>query len=379
VSDVRTPHPGTTLWRAWSVFDATKLHEAAEFSLYSDAWFTNIVREPAWPIHLMPTMPDWATSGVKFAAIARLRWSPDPAFDTSEVRLSTDARAHHGGDSGDEAAALISLALGVRCRSGGITRRWLIDDGNAAQDPLGMPDEAEHRPPSWQAPLRGHPMLPTLPTQVDLETAVPLLTKFAATTGTDAALLVRAARLYSSALWIADGDPNQAWLQMVSAVETIAATASGTNPRWRRTEEALPEVWAKLVQAAGEEHAQDVGNLLAPLAKSTDRFLNFLDKYLPQPPDRRPEQFAQLDWSNLRDPLKRIYDYRSRALHDGAPFPDPMCEPASRWGTETPVEKPPWLSSSSGLATWAARDVPMFLHTFEHIVRGSLISWWESL
>jgi len=38
-------------------------------------------------------------------------------------------------------------------------------------------------------------------------------------------------------------------------------------------------VWAKLVQAAGEEHAKDAENLLAPLAKSTDRFLNFLDKY----------------------------------------------------------------------------------------------------
>jgi hypothetical protein len=38
-------------------------------------------------------------------------------------------------------------------------------------------------------------------------------------------------------------------------------------------------VWAKPVQAAGEEHSKDMKNLLASLAKSTDRFMNYLDKY----------------------------------------------------------------------------------------------------
>ena len=379
MGDVPSPHPGTGLWRLWAVFDPANVQESAEFSLYSDAWFTNIVREPGWPVDLMPTIPEWTASGVKFAAIARVRWSPDPSFNSSEVKLTTDARSHHGGDSGDEVAALLSLAFGVRCRCGGITRRWLIDHGQPDRDPLGMPIEADHRPPVWQTPFRGRSILPSLPAEADLATSVPLLTRFAAANAKKAALLVRAARLYSGALWIADSDPNQAWLQLVSAIETIAVTTSGTTPSWRRTEEALPEVWDKLVAGGDEGHAREVGNLLAPLVRSTDRFLNFLDKHLPPPPTERPEEFARLDWSDLRPRFKRIYDYRSRALHDGTPFPEPMCEPAMRWSTDTPVEKPPWLSSSSGLATWAANDIPMFLHTFEYVVRGALLSWWQSM
>lgn len=145
-----TAHPGTGLWRTWKVFNRDDIQEAAEFSFYSDTWFTNIVRESGWPIDLMPSMPDWTGGGVKFAAVARVRWSPDASLNSSEVRLTTDNRSHHGGDSGDELAALMSLALGVRCRSGGVTRRWLIGHGQPGFDPLGMPIEADHRPPPWE-------------------------------------------------------------------------------------------------------------------------------------------------------------------------------------------------------------------------------------
>jgi len=374
-----TPHPGTGLWRTWQIFDPDNIQESAEFSLYSDTWFTNIVLEPGWPVDLMPTMPNLMGSGVKFAGVARVRWSPDASRDSSDVRLATDSRAHHGGDSGDELAALLSLALGMRCRNGGITRRWLIDRGQPGLDPLGMPIEADHRPPVWDASISGRPMLPMMPLEVDLASASPLLTKFATASAEKAALLVRAARLYSGALWIADSDANQAWLQLVSAIETLATRGAGTKPTWRRTEEGLPEVWNQLMAVGGDDHARAIGDLLAQLVRSTDRFLNFLDKHLPPPPNKRPEEFAQLDWTDLRPRFKKIYDYRSRALHDGTPFPDPMCRPAIRWGTETPVETPPWHSSSSGLATWAARDVPMFLHTFEYVVRGALVAWWTAL
>lgn len=371
-------HPGTGLWRAWSVFDPASVDHIVEYSLYSDAWFTNIVREPGWPVELMPALPNWFNSGVKFAAVARMRWSSDPSFDPSTVKLKTDTRSHHGGDSGDEIAALVSLALGVRCRNGGITRRWMIDD-ERDWDALGMPIEEDHRPPFWQPPRRNRPMFPALATQVDLAEAQPLMQKFASTSPSNAALLVRAARLYSSALWIADSDGNYAWLQMVSALETVAATAAGTRPLWRRVKEAMPDVWAELVRVGGQPHAEAVGTLLAPLARSTDRFLNFVERYAPPSPDRRPELFAQLDWDDLRVPLRAVYGLRSRALHDGTPFPDPMCEPAMTWGTEIPVEKPPWKSSSTGFATWAAEDVPMFLHTFEYIVRSVLLAWWKAL
>jgi len=78
--------------------------------------------------------------------------------------------------------------------------------------------------------------------------------------------------------------------------------------------------------------------------------------------------------------LTLVYNYRSRALHGGRPFPAPMCEPPMIFGdTNVPAERPLGITMSTRGGTWRAKDVPLCLHMFEHIVRGALLNWWESL
>jgi hypothetical protein len=163
----------------------------------------------------------------------------------------------------------------------------------------------------------------------------------------------------------------------VSAVEVVAVHTTGTKPVWRRFEEAMPEVWANLVTGGGHEHAQIIGSALAPLVRSTDRFIKLLSVHGPSAPTRRPAEPQRIDWDDLGDRLRAVYNYRSRVLHDGLPFPDPMCSPPMEWDGDVPVEKAPWLSSTANAATWSAEAIPMFIHTFEYIVRGALTSWWR--
>jgi hypothetical protein len=368
---------GTVLWRNWRQYKPDRFGEAFEVSLYSDADFTGWVQRPGWPVDLIPTLTDPTSHGLQFVLVARVRWFLEPP--PAAVPAETDDKSHYGGQAEDEIAALLSLALGVRCRSGGITRQWLRHSGETMPDPLGQPIEFNHRPPMWTPPLRGRPFLPELPASVSLEEAVQLLDLLPKISGTNSVALVRAARLYANALWVCDGDPNLGWLQMVSAVETAAVQRHGTKPVWKRVEQEMPDLWKALVDGGGQQHAENVGAKLADMVRSADRFARFMEEFGPGPPARRPEEHLQIDWSEIHGRLKTIYEFRSRALHSGTPFPAPMCEPPMTWGTDVQVEKPPWISSQQGASVWAAADIPMYLHTFEYLARGALLAWWRSL
>lgn len=368
---------GTLLRHNWRQYKPDRIGETFEVSLYSDADITGWVQRPGWPVDLIPTCTDPASRGLQFALVARVRWCLGPPPAT--VPAETDDKSHYGGEADDEIAALLSLALGVRCRSGGITRHWLRHSGEAQPDPLGYPIEFNHRPPMWTPPLRGRPFLPELPSNVDLGDAVPLLGLLPKISDRKSVALVRAARLYANALWVCDGDPNLAWLQMVSAVEAAAVQRSGTKPVWKRVEQEMPDLWKVLLDAGGQQHAENVGAKLADLVRSADRFARFMDEFGPGPPARRPEDHSQIEWSEVPSRLKTIYAFRSRALHSGIPFPAPMCEPPMTWGTDIPVEQPPWVSSQQGASVWAAADIPMYMHTFEYLARGALLGWWCSL
>jgi len=89
-----------------------------------------------------------------------------------------------------------------------------------------------------------------------------------------------------------------------------------------------------------------------------------------------------VEWSpdNLKKAFRQIYAYRSKALHDGMPFPAPMCEPPflhELW--ETVAERPLGLATSLVSGTWLAKDTPMLLHTFEYIARKAIDAWWTSM
>ena len=119
---------GPQLWENWQVYDPqTPASEAFEVALYSDADLAGRLSDDAWPVDLMPAFPPLRT-GLKLTAVARIRWNTTADYDMT----ASDTDSYHGGGPDDELASLISLALGVRCRSGGVTRRWL----RGAPDPL---------------------------------------------------------------------------------------------------------------------------------------------------------------------------------------------------------------------------------------------------
>jgi hypothetical protein len=189
--------------------------------------------------------------------------------------------------------------------------------------------------------------------------------------------LVRAARSYRDALWVADVQPELSWQLFVSALE-VAAVQHQTE----RTQplEQLTASKPDLVAALDPLVAAKVANAFARELAATRRFLDFVRDFMPPPPDVRPEGRLRLDWGeeHLKTCMVTIYRHRSLALHEGIPFPPPLCDPpmvVANMIAETTV----MVGAARTGGVWTDKDLPFPLHTFEYITRGALVGWWTTL
>ena len=365
---------GWTNWREFA--DGSDAHARVEMTLYSDCRFVGEIRGLG-PYSVLNTIgaTDAPRPGLRAPALVlRVEYHAaiDSVLDPADPKTLVDA--YHGGWVDDELASLLSLALGARCRSGGLTRSWW----GAESDPLGSPAEFQHRPPFLPPPeYERAPLLPDVAREVGLDTAQELLATYPKLNEKDASALVRAARLYQSALWIADGDPNLAWLQLISALESAAIRGSrDRRPHYERLSEAWPEL-AEVLSQAPKRVRDDASKLLADQVKITNRVVAFVRKHQPPPPATRPSGWGRVDWDALPFLVHRVYRWRSRALHEGIPMPAPMCIPPPTIGG-APEEGAVSGGYGAAGASWTGSDIPLMLHTFAHIVRGSVLRWWQS-
>jgi hypothetical protein len=363
---------GPPIYMNWLAANSgTAATKTVEYPLYSDTCFTGQMRHG--PYEFLNTVPNHQAGLVQTALVLRVdeHWEfPPPDWER------TDVERYHGGSFPDELAALSSLALGVRLKAGNMVREF-----RPGGDPKGTPHEWNPRPfaailvgvgrNTWVLPraAKGYHPLDGL----KILNTLPSLPARSATT------LVRAARLYQEAIWLAESETAMSWLMLVSAVETAANQwQKEKDPPAIRLETSLPDLFHYLSELGAEVPAR-VAAHIADMLGSTRKFVEFLITFLPSPPEVRPPIGFQHPWDkdNLEKTFRKIYGYRSKALHDGIPFPLPMCEPAfSQLDWSAPSEVP--MGSTSALnATWVNKDTPMHFHSFEHIARHAILNWWE--
>lgn len=126
-----------------------------------------------------------------------------------------------------------------------------------------------------------------------------------------------------------------------------------------------------------------VADEIAHLFKLRKKFQDFMIHFKPGPPENRPSEEYRINYTNgkLKQSLYKIYDYRSKALHNGIGFPEPMCRHPQH-DSKGIYEKPLKNGQATGhpeFSFWNAKDVPMYLNTFEYLVRNALKKWWKSL
>jgi hypothetical protein len=360
--------------------------QGGEAALYSDARFTGEIASGLGPfqvLHTLPVTPSGTLSPV-FALRADEHISPErgTALASELFRKEKTILDHyHGAGMFDEVAALISLSAGVRLKAGPVIRTF-----DVRSDPRGRLIAPEMASPLLSVGRR-KAAIPHLVRDVQIRSGlVPTYPYLAAA---DALALARAARSYQEAVWVVESDPQLSWLLLVSAVETAAArwfratsAPEGTDAQLLRA--ARPDLAILLEEAGGEELVAEVAAVIAQGLRAMHKFREFLVAFVPPPPEPRPNDWAAIDWSaqGLRRVLNKVYDHRSKALHESIPFPVPMCNPPQSfmdkgraWLTETPGGGA--MFADGGV--WQLSELPMLLWAFEHLVRGALLNWWTSI
>jgi hypothetical protein len=370
----RNPVLGPIIYENWKAFLAGAGSDTGfEYDLYSDVMALPAVREELGPYQLL-----WAGREVPSlihspAAVLRLDlYRADNVKILSQGVVKRDSPAgYHGGDLQDEFAAIASLVVGVRlAASENYSRRFGFD-----ADPRGQPINS-HEPRIVPKPIMSGVVLNSVLT-VREDCDMSLLGKIPLLNATDAQILTTAARLYQEAIWYSEHDANYSWLMLVSSVETVAQhwKRESASPV-ERMRDARPELYNLLLAQGDDDFVAAVADQMADYMGATRKFTDFLLRFEPGPPDKRPDPRYQIDWTedSLLKAFKTVYRLRSSALHGGVRFPYPMCT-----STGPTTERPTFISTTGSGYTWLADSVPMLLQTFEHIVRGSILNWWRSL
>ena len=378
--------PGTLAYANWKAFLENRPSLGQyEYLLYTDARFTGEIAGDLGPYRFFNLVPAEVRKGWVRPAVS-LRVSVH--FDFSMFLSSGEQKGYHGGGMEDELAALASLKCGVRFKIAGLTRRF--EEGG---DPQGRLEAYRNLPEPTSiingtrniAGLRVPGFVLDSATREHSIKPIHDLIKFPSLSPGQATDLVRAARLYQDALWTVEVEPNLAWLMLVSAVETAANSFyTRRGPPLERLRASRPDFVAFLENTGVEGLASKVAVEFADSLGASKKFCEFLEKFLPPPPNLRPEGTnTQVNWeiSNLKRVFRKIYDYRSRALHDGIPFPGPMCIPPflSPAHGEVAEEKPIGLGSQIGIHAWENKETPILFNTFEYIVRNALNGWWTEI
>lgn len=355
-------------WRAKN--DGGPYFGSYEVPLYSDAHVTGDVLQGLGPHILRNGLPaELGDPAVVLVLDSHLDANQLPPMD------KTDTASFTGSWLGDEIAALLSLACGARFMAGAPTR---IRSDATTWRIMGDTD----RPVFFPSRKDRSRVLPRVVATTELR-ADPLAS-LPSLAPSDAMALIRAARSYRDGLWIAEVEPELSWLLFVSALE-VAAVHQQIN----LTEpiDILRASKPKLVErleSVDPSLAQEVAASLARELRATARFLDFMERFMPAPPSKRPPfPMFQVDWSPkaLKRSMKTIYELRSNALHEGVPFPPPMCLGPRVLGHdwEAPVESMVSSAMSTGGGVWTKEDAPFPLHTFEYMTRGALLGWWKAL
>lgn len=375
MGDTDASERGVVSYTNWKAFvQGIPVTEGQENLLYSDSTVCGEVRDGWGPYQVINTFGGSYQPGCVPVLCLRINWHSQ--FPTISIGgLRSDTSHYHGGSAEDEISALIGLALRIRLRPGGVVRKLYNNphcDRPFAENPADVPillhDSSRPR------------IIPVEKGQIEITGEV--LKGFSELPSDAATALVRSARLFQNGLWLSESSPNDAWLMFVSAIEVASVYWRDESGDPEGLLRSLEPQWAQRLDATGDPSVTaDMGKYWKRLLRSTKRFVDLLMEYMPESPDLRPTRYP-LAWEDepLRKAIKRIYRYRSEALHSGVPFPAPLCTPLEGIREDEVLpERPHAVMTWCQNASWHRKDLPMYLHMFAYMVHGALLNWWNEL
>lgn len=363
----------------WLRFDRGAIFSTLEVPLYTDVTFTGDMQQSG-PYMFLNLISHGERPGiVRPTMVLRYVEAREGKRPTFPRKSNTDL--YHGGTLVDEVAALAALLLGARCAPGGLSRAF---GGGLSNDPLGRPVGWEQVPiPGSIRFSRNSAIVPSALgsrkiSQLSGLNGLPRLSK------KQSVSLIRSANLFNDALWLCEQEPHLSWLMLVSALEGAAVCwQQEKGSPVERLRASKPDFSATIEDQFGADLLARVAAEFSDSLGVTKKFVDFCLAHLPPAPELRPSEAFQIDWTPefWQRALKQIYQYRSKALHEGIPFPAPLSDPPMLFtGDSAPSERGTLgLSSNTLGGSWIANDLPMNMNVFAQFTRSVLLNWLSKL
>ena len=290
--------------------------------------------------------------------------------------------------------AICSLILGVRLKVGARTRNFA-----SYLDPLGSPANFESDSKHWscmELAKINNKNLKILP-NIEQYSQLNELEKLSCIKKLSidrVFVLIKASNLYHEAIWIAEFEPQRAWLLLVSAIETVANLWHCKDSEDKKfpfiidlIKNEIPqlnELFSLFEEQKKEEQFHDLIEYLIERSKATKKFIIFVLEFFRD--DLLVPCFSSSTSEDKAKILKKIYEYRSRALHKGIPFPPGMCSHPkfSHKYKHNNKDKAVYHESCSALGeitesgSWVKKDLPLNLNAFTIITRNILLNWYST-
>lgn len=271
------------------------------------------------------------------------------AFSSDDQPWKSAKRSgfYHGGGIADELVALASLFLRRRFRLGPIVR---MDDSPKL---LSMNQGWINKPL-----IVGKSSLAELPEWLKM------------VEGLDSDYhqrFILAVRLYNRAILLIEEQPDMAYLNLISAIEVLCQETN-------IGEITLSDLDQKLAELVGSVENGDLRNKIEQNILKREQFISrrfvaFILEHIEESfwsEENRPKN-GQIKPEELRDLLKRIYEQRSRTLHNGEPFPPSIFYPPMM---EAEIDFS--LGMIKGEKKWEPKDFIPHTYFFERLVNHVL-------
>ncbi|MBQ0960878.1 hypothetical protein KAK06_18125 [Ideonella sp. 4Y11] len=363
----------------WLRFDRGATFSTLEFPLYTDVSFTGDMQQSGPYIFLNLIAREERPGTVRPAMVLRYAEAREGKRPTFPKKSNTDL--YHGGTLVDEVAALAALLLGARCASGGLSRAF---GGGLTNDPMGRPIGWEQVPiPGSIRFSRDSAIVPSalgfrkMALLAGLD-GLPQLSK------KQSVSLIRSANLFNDALWLCEQEPHLSWLMLVSALEGAAVCwQQEKGSPVERLRISKPDFSAAIEEQFGADLLARVAAEFSDSLGVTKKFVDFCLAHLPPAPEPRPREAFQIDWTPefWQRALRQIYQYRSKALHEGIPFPAPLSEPPMLFEGDSAHSERGTLGLSTNTlgGSWIAKDLPVNMNVFVQFTRSVLLNWLSKL
>lgn len=349
---------------------ADKKRAIYEFIIYSDSTFSDEVKNG--DVYSFLNMLPLTNNIVSPSITVRANWFVDI---NETIHSGTEAYTNdfHGGWFTDEIAALVSLKLGVRAHAGNVTRTYDYYDSE-----FGEP-RADVTPCPPLIRSKHGAIVPLAQKNIAIN-SLNIINDIGNLQESEFNYLIKSARNFQNSLWICESSPSLAWLLIVSALETAAQQwdTSQQTPL-EKFKNSKPEFYEFLDTEKYREIIPLIASEFSSTFGATKKFLDFCLNFLPEEPILRPK-IGKIKWTKgeLRKIFNTVYGLRSKALHTGQPFPEPMCSPPVQHdGIAEAAVTGLALSTLGG--TWTPKDAPINLNTFFYMAHSILNQWWNNL